>query len=109
VRSLGKDHTLFLKHWDAKHLPPKYRHENLWFLSDSQDFKSRDQLLADFQAWAKACRGSATGYQFGYPKDRPWWSKLAQPPKDLGTLLGREIPSCRYLFWVDFTADAVNF
>ena len=107
--SLNKNFTFFIKHFDAKHLPPKYRHPQLWFLDDSQQFADQNEFLADFKAWAKAVDGSATGYQFGYPADHRWWSDLKQPPKELGTLLLKDIPSCRWLFWVDFTADRVNF
>jgi hypothetical protein len=109
VVSLNKDYTFFIKHFEPKHLPPTYRHPNLWFLSDSQEFASRDECLTDFKDWAKATTGSTTGYQFGYAKDRKWWSKLANPPLDLGADVRKEIPSCRYLFWVDFTADKVAF
>ncbi|MGA2062342.1 MAG: hypothetical protein ABSG67_17810 [Thermoguttaceae bacterium] len=107
--ALNKDFNFFIKHFDAGHLPPKYRHPQLWFLDDSQQFADQAEFLADFKAWAKAVDGSTTGYQFGYPADRKWWSNLKQPPKELGSLLLKEIPACRWLFWVDFTADRVNF
>ncbi len=107
--ALNKDFTFFIKHFDSQHLPPTYRHKQLWFLDDSQQFQDQDEFLADFKAWAKAVEGSAAGYQFGYLADRKWWSKLTQPPKQLGSLLHNEIPSCRWLFWVDFTADRVTF
>jgi hypothetical protein len=109
VVALNKGYVFFIKHFEASHLPPKYRDAHLWFLSDSQEFASADELMKDFKEWAAATAGSATGYQFGYPKDRKWWSKLADPPVDLGQRIARDIPSCRYLFWVDFTADAVTF
>jgi hypothetical protein len=109
VLLLNKDFTFFIKHFNTKHLPPNYRHKQLWFLDDSQQFEGQEEFLAEFKAWAKSVEGSASGYQFGYPADRKWWSKLKQPPKELGLMLQKEIPSCRYLFWVDFTADKVNF
>lgn len=109
VRGFDRGYTFFLKHWDPKHLPPTYRHERLWFLSDSQDFAKAEELLADFKRWGAARERSTTGYQFGYPKDRKWWSKLPSPPTDLGKLIRQEVPNCGYLFWVDFTADKVSF
>jgi hypothetical protein len=107
--SFKKDHTLFIKHFSTQHLPSKYRHPQLWFLDDSQEFADREECLADFKDWAKFCDGSMTGFQFGYPADRKWWSKLSNPPLELGEAIRHDIPSCRYLFWVDFTADKVKF
>jgi hypothetical protein len=75
----------------------------------SQEFADRAEFLSDFKAWAKFCDGSPTGYQFGYPADRKWWSQIGNPPLELGAQIHRGIPSCRYLFWVDFTADKVRF
>jgi hypothetical protein len=107
--ALNKDFTFFIKHFNSKHLPPAYRHKQLWFLDDSQQFRGQDDFLAEFKDWAKAVEGSQVGYQFGYPADGKWWSKLSSPPKQLGSLLRNEIPACRWLFWVDFTADRVSF
>ena len=109
VASFKSANNLFLKHWDPKHMPPSYRHDGLWFLTDSQAFAGRAEMLADFRAWAGAFKGGATGYQFGYPNDRRWWSRLANPPADLGRAVRQEIPDCRYLIWVDFTAAKVEF
>ena len=109
VLAFSPNYTLFLKHWEVKNMPPTYRHPNLWFLSDSQEFKSQADWLADFKNWADHFKDSTTGYQFGYPKDRRWWSKLKSPPMEMGQAVLRVIPSARYLFWVDFTADKVKF
>jgi hypothetical protein len=109
VLSFDGNYTLFLKHWSSKHMPPAYRHERLVFISDSQDFDSQSALMADFAAWAGVFRGSTVGYQFGYPKDRKWWSKLAAPPLDIGRRVIRDLPGARYLIWVDFTAGRVSF
>jgi hypothetical protein len=75
----------------------------------SQEIADRAEFLSDFGAGARFCDGSQTGYQFGYPADSKWWSQIANPPLELGTQIQREIASCRYLFWVDFTADKVRF
>jgi hypothetical protein len=109
VLSLNKDLTFFIKHFNPKHLPPTYRHNQLWFLDDSQEFESQEAFVTEFKDWADKAKPSVAGFQFGYPADRKWWSKLKQPPKELGLLLAKEIPTCRYLFWVDFTAERVSF
>jgi hypothetical protein len=109
VLSINKDFTFFIKHFNEKHLPPKYRHKQLWFLDDSQEFQNQEAFLAEFKQWANNAKPSMAGFQFGYPADRKWWSNLKQPPKDLGLQLYKEIPTCRYLFWVDFTAERVDF
>ena len=109
VLAFGPGCTLFLKHWDARFMPPTYRHGRLWFLSDSQQFDGLPGMMSDFSAWSRLLAGSTVGYQFGYPKDEKWWSRLAQAPSDIGQRVVRDIPACRYLFWVDFTADKVTF
>ena len=90
-------------------MPPTYRHPRLWFLDDSQQFHSADECLDDFKEWVRQFPGSTTGYQFGYKADRGWWSKLSDPPLDLGCRVRAAIPGTGYLFWVDFTADRVKF
>jgi hypothetical protein len=109
LQALNPAYTLFLKHYSAKHMPPTYRHPNLYFVSDSQQFGSFDEMMADFRQWAGRFDGAVTGCQFGYPDDRKWWLKMSNPPLDVGSRIRAEIPSCQYLFWVDFTADRVQF
>jgi hypothetical protein len=109
VRGFNPKFVLILKHWDPTHLPPAYRDPNLWLLSDSQDFKSQAEWMADLTSWAKTYKGQTVGFQFGYPKDQKWWSKNAQPPVDMGKALLGAAPNCRCLLWVDFTADKVEF
>jgi hypothetical protein len=109
VLSFDPRYTLFLKHWDARYMPPTYRSAGLWFLSDSQQFDSLDGMMADFSAWNRKLAGARVGYQFGYLKDQKWWSRLASPPADIGRRIRADIPACRLLFWVDFTADKVTF
>jgi copper chaperone CopZ len=101
--------VLVLKHFEAKHLPPHYRHPNLWLLTDSQEFATQTEWLADMHVWQDAFSGSPLGVQYGYPKDRKWWSATPAPPVTLGRTLLRELPGCRLLLWVDFTADQVEF
>jgi hypothetical protein len=109
VLAMNPAYTLFLKHFSAKHMPPTFRHPSLYFVSDSCQFGSAKEMMADFKHWANCFAGAATGYQFGYPKDRKWWGTLKRPPSELGETIREAIPSCGYLFWVDFTADQVQF
>ncbi|MCP4692283.1 MAG: hypothetical protein GY859_29835 [Desulfobacterales bacterium] len=109
VVSWDPDYTLFLKHWRPDHMPARYRHPKLWFLSDSQQFNARHQLMHDFKTWAEAFSGEYVGYQFGYESDQRWWGKLRNPPIDLSHEILRKIPNTRYLFWVDFTADKIDW
>ncbi len=109
VLRFNPGYLLVLKHFDAKHLPPTYRHPNLWFLTDSQEFKQQAEWMADMRDWATTFNGAPLGSQYGYPKDQKWWSKTGSPPFDLGRLLLKELPDYRMLLWVDFTADRVPF
>jgi len=109
VLSFNPRWVLFLKHWEPSHMPPTYRHPQLLFISDSQDFTSRAELVDDFREWARHFKSAATGYQFGYPKDRRWWSRMKKPAVELAREIRAVDTNCRYLFWVDFTADAVEF
>ena len=101
--------VLVLKHFEAKHLPQTYRHPNLWFLTDSQEFASQADWLADMRDWVGAFKGSPLAAQYGYAADQKWWSKTASPPVDLGRTLLKELPAYRMLLWVDFTANRVEF
>lgn len=107
LESFGPVPTLFLKHWDPKHMPPSYRHPRLWFLDDSQGFDNADSMLKDFRKWSDAFRKQPVGFQIGYPKDEYWWQKLGDAPTDLGLRILRGVPNTRYVFWVDFTADRI--
>lgn len=109
VLSLNPDYTLFLKHWDPTHMPRHYRHKNLWFLSDTQIFDGLDEIMDDFSLWAANHRDQVVGYQYGYPKDEKWWKLIKYPTVTIGKRIYDEIPMTRFLFWVDFTADYVEF
>jgi hypothetical protein len=109
ILSLNPEYTLFLKHWDPSHMPLEYRHPNLWFLSDSQIFPDIDSLMDDFSYWANTMKEQVVGYQYGYPSDRKWWKNMGNPPVGIAQRIVKDIPLTRYLFWVDFTADEVDF
>lgn len=109
VLSFNPRYTLFLKHFQSKKMPPTYRHPNLWFVNDSQQFEGLKGMTAEFTAWRRFAGTAGVGYQFGYPDDRKWWSKLDCPPVTIGRELKTVIPEVRGLFWVDFSADRVEF
>jgi hypothetical protein len=70
-------------------------------------FESLDEMVDEFKDWGGTFAPSPVGFQYGYPKDRRWWSKLSDPPGDLGRTLIKEIPNTASLYWVDFTADEI--
>jgi len=109
VMSFNPDYTLFLKHWLPSHMPPSFRHPNLWFLSDSQNFQNVGQLLEDLKYWNGMYQDHVVGYQYGYESDRRWWRKMRNPTVEISRAILTEIPNARFLFWVDFTANKVNF
>jgi len=101
--------VLVLKHFEPAHLPARYRHPHLWFLTDSQEFSNQPAWLEDMGRWSAAFSGAPLGAQFGYPKDRAWWAKVPNPPVGLGQTLESAYPGYRMLLWVDFTANRVQF
>ncbi len=109
VLSFGQEYTLFIKHWKPDNLPPTFRHKNLWFLSDSQDFNSMDDILTEFRKWGEHYKNSSVGFQFGYIRDKRWWKKIRYPGKIISEKIINNIPNVKYLFWVDFTASRIRF
>ena len=84
-------------------LPPTLR-EGLLFVDDSQTFDSLDKMVAEFAEWGKYFSPAPVGFQFGYPADRVWWGKFADPPKTIGEAILSAVPNTTGLYWVDFTA-----
>jgi peptidoglycan/xylan/chitin deacetylase (PgdA/CDA1 family) len=110
VKSHNSAYRLFLKHWDAAYIPPTYRGDII-FIDDSQGFKpwkkGLDKMVAEFSEWANYFYPNPVGFQIGYERDRQWWSKLANPPEDIGDALDAAIPNPMGVFWVDFTLREV--
>jgi hypothetical protein len=102
VRRHNPEYRLFLKHWLIEKMPPKER-EGLLFIDDSQILPSLQAMVDEFAVWGKAFAPAPVGFQYGYPSDRPWWSKLDDPPKDVGQAIMDRVPNTRGLYWVDFT------
>jgi len=102
VRAHDPSYRLFLKHWDQNWMPPTER-EGIFFVDDSQQFQSFDQMVDEFNKWGKTFASSPVGFQYGYPADKVWWEKLQDPLKDIGQALLDKVPNTQGLFWVDFT------
>ena len=103
VRQHGANYKLFLKHWEQEKMPPTVR-EGLVFVDDSQILPSLDAMVNEFAEWGCAFAPAPVAFQFGYPSDRPWWSKLKDPPREIGNAILQRVPNTAGLYWVDFTA-----
>lgn len=102
ARSYNPQYRLFLKHWLPAKMPPTVR-DGLLFVNDSQVLPSLDAMVEEFAAWGKTFAPAPVAFQFGYPSDRPWWSQLGDPPKDIGARILEVVPNTTGLFWVDFS------
>ncbi|HPN36816.1 MAG TPA: T9SS type A sorting domain-containing protein [Melioribacteraceae bacterium] len=106
VKSIDSNYTLFLKHYGQAWMPPTYR-GNILFVDDSQDFVSLNSMVSEFKAWGNKFKPNKVAFQYGYPIDKHWWSKLNDPIKTIGNSLLSNISNCAGLFWVDFTINDV--
>jgi hypothetical protein len=106
VQTYNPSYQVFLKHWLKDRMPPTYR-RGLVFIDDSQDFRSLDAMLTEFSAWGAAFAPSPVGFQFGYASDRTWWSRLPDPPRDIGNAILARVANTSDLYWVDFTAYSI--
>ncbi len=102
IREHNPEYRLFLKHWEKNWMPPTER-EGIFFVDDSQQFESFDQMLNEFEEWGKAFAPAPVGFQYGYPADKAWWQTMQDPPHDIGQALIDKVPNTQGLFWVDFT------
>jgi hypothetical protein len=102
ARAHNPKFRLFLKHWLPEKMPPTVR-EGILFIDDSQVLPSMDAMVDEFAVWGKHFAPAPVGYQIGYPSDRPWWSKLKDPPKEIGTSILQRVPNTEAILWVDFS------
>jgi hypothetical protein len=102
VRRHNPKYRLFLKHWEKDWMPPAER-DGIFFVDDSQQFDSFEEMVSEFRAWGEAFAPAPVGFQYGYPTDKVWWQGLQDPPRDIGQELLEGIPNTQGLFWVDFT------
>jgi hypothetical protein len=106
ARRHNKQYRLFLKHWLIVKMPPTMR-DGLLFIDDSQIFPNLEAMVDEFAAWGRAFAPAPVGYQFGYPSDRHWWSKLEDPPREIGQAILARVPNTTGLYWVDFTVNDI--
>jgi hypothetical protein len=103
VKSHNPAYQLFLKHWDIKWMPPAYRGD-IVFVDDSQIFKTMEEMVNEFTSgWAPAFYPNTVVFQIGYGPDKPWWSKLHTPPKELGNAIRKGVKQDMGIIWVDFS------
>jgi hypothetical protein len=102
VRFHDPEYRLFLKHWEIGKMPPTLR-EGLLFVDDSQILPSLEAMVTEFAEWGRAFSPAPVAFQFGYRSDRPWWSLLDDPPRQIGQAILDRVPNARGLYWVDFT------
>jgi hypothetical protein len=102
IRKHRPGYRLFLKHWLQEKMPPTVR-DGILFIDDSQIFPSFDAMVEEFEKWGRSFAPAPVGFQFGYPSDRMWWEKLADPPKEIGQRIQKVVPNLEGLYWVDFT------
>lgn len=102
ARSHNPKLRLFLKHWLVEKMPRTVR-DGLLFVDDSQIFPSIDPMIQEFAEWGKAFAPAPVAFQFGYPSDRPWWSQLKDPPKNIGDRILQVVPNTTGLYWVDYS------
>ena len=106
ARSHNPSYRMFLKHFHEDVMPPTVR-DGIMFVDDSQIFKSADEMVADFAKWGRTFAPAAVGFQYGYSADKPWWSRMKDPVKEIGDRILAAVPNTEALIWVDFTVRDV--
>lgn len=105
VKSYDSSYRLFLKHWDARWMPPSYRGDIL-FVNDSQEFSDLAVMKKEFLNWADYFYPNPVAFQIGYDADRAVWQGFSDPLQ-LGRELSKGVKQELYLYWVDFTLREV--
>ncbi len=77
------------------------------FIDDSQGFNGLNNLVEEFVNWGAHFDPALVEFQFGYKRDKKWWSKLSDPPGDIGNAILSNVPNTSGLYWVDFTANII--
>lgn len=102
ARQYNSKYRLFLKHWLVDRMPPTLR-DGILFVDDSQVFPTMDPMIDEFAQWGKTFAPYPVAFQIGYPSDRPWWSKLNDPPREIGNRILQLVPNTEAILWVDFS------
>jgi hypothetical protein len=97
---------MFLKHFRENVMPPTFRN-GIMFVDDSQIFKSADEMIEEFAKWGKIFAPAPVGFQYGYRSDKPWWSRMKDPVKEIGDRILAATPNTEALIWVDFCVQDV--
>ncbi len=103
LKSYNQNYLLFTKHWLQSKMPPTFR-EDMVFVDDSQIFPNLNSMVQEFSEWASAFTPAKVAFQFGYDADKTWWSKLTDPPKQIGDAILSKCSNVSDLYWVDFNA-----
>jgi hypothetical protein len=106
ARSHDPSYRMFLKHFRTDVMPPTFR-DGILFVDDSQIFKSADAMIEEFAGWAKTFSPAPVGFQYGYRTDKPWWSLMKDPVKEIGDRILAAAPNTETLIWVDFSVQDV--
>ena len=107
VKAHNPAYRLFLKHWNEKWMPPTYRGD-IVFVDDSQIFPDMEAMVQEFSGkWAPAFFPNLVVFQIGYNSDKPWWSKLPDPPKTIGDAIRKRVRQDMAIIWVDFSLREV--
>jgi hypothetical protein len=102
ARAHNPTYRMFLKHFHENVMPPTVR-DGLVFVDDSQIFKSSDEMIAEFAKWGRTFAPAPVAFQFGYPSDKPWWSQMKDPVREIGDRILAATPNTEMLIWVDFS------
>jgi len=106
ARSHNPAYRMFLKHFRDDVMPPTVR-EGVVFVDDSQIFKSADDMIEEFAKWGRTFAPAPVGFQYGYNTDKPWWSQMKDPVKEIGDRILAATPNTEMLIWVDFSVKDV--
>ena len=102
IRTFNPSYRLFLKHFSQDKMPPTER-EGILFVDDSQILPDMQSMIDEFASWGRRFAPAPVAFQYGYPSDKHWWSKLQDPPREIGQAILDAAPNTEGLYWVDFT------
>ncbi len=106
ARSHNPSYRMFLKHFRANVMPPSVR-DGILFVDDAQIYKSADEMIDSFAEWGKTFAPAPVGFQYGYQSDKPWWSRMRDPVREIGDRILAATPNTETLIWVDFSIQDV--
>ena len=106
ARSHNPSYRMFLKHFRSNVMPPTVR-DGILFVDDAQIFKSADHMIDEFAKWGRTFAPAPVGFQYGYGSDKPWWSRMKDPVKEIGDRILAATPNTETLIWVDFSVQDV--